>query len=124
VTAALVAAVALIAATPAPAQAASPAVTCRYTFISWPGGFSADLHMANSGPAIDGWQARWTFATPAQANAVWSAQLVQATPTEMVATPAPWNQTIPTGGAVVFGWTASAVTADVPTQITVNGQPC
>jgi hypothetical protein len=122
-TAGLAAAVALIAATAAPAHAA-PTVTCSYTFTAWPGGFSADLAMANSGPAIDGWQARWTFATPAQATGVWSAQLIQVGPNEMVATPASWNKKIPTGGAVTFGWTATATIADLPTDITVNGQRC
>ncbi|GIH02465.1 hypothetical protein Rhe02_05320 [Rhizocola hellebori] len=123
-TTALVAAVALVATTAAPAHAASPAVTCRYTFSSWPGGFTADLAIANSGPEIDGWRARWTFLTPAQATAVWSAALIQVNPREMLATPAPWTQKIPTGGAVTFGWTATATIAELPTEITVNGQRC
>jgi hypothetical protein len=124
VTAGLAAAVALIAATAVPAHAESPAVTCRYTFSAWSGGFSADLAMANSGPAIDGWEARWSFAIPTQATGVWSAQLVQATPTQMVATPAVWNKKIPTGGVVSFGWTATAISTEVPSDITVNGQRC
>ncbi len=109
----------------APAQASTPsAITCYYTFSAWSGGFTADLAIANSGPAIDGWTARWSFKIPTQANAVWSAQLVQVSPSEMVATPMSWNKTIPTGRAIVFGWTATAAATEVPTDITVNGQSC
>jgi endoglucanase len=112
-------------ATVAPAHAgSSPAVTCQYTFTSWPGGFTADLAMANSGPTIDGWTTHWTFATPTQATASWSARLAQANPVDIVATPMPWNKVIPTGATVSFGWTGIAAATEVPTDVTVNGKRC
>jgi hypothetical protein len=123
VTAVLVAA--SLAAVPARAAEAAPSpFSCRYTFSSWPGGFSADLFITNHGPAVDGWTARWTFDTPTQTTAVWSGWLVQSSPHEAVAGPMSWNSLIRTGSTVVFGWTASAPATEVPTDITVNGLPC
>jgi hypothetical protein len=31
---------------------------------------------------------------------------------------------VPTGGTASFGWSALASTAEVPTDITINGAPC
>ncbi|MBB5874404.1 hypothetical protein F4553_007838 [Allocatelliglobosispora scoriae] len=111
---------------PAPAAAATvpPTITCTYRLNTWPGGFSADLVIANSGPAIDGWTARWTFATPTRVMITWAASLTQPSPYENVATPVPWNRVIGTGKSFTFGWTAAAPATEVPTDITINGVPC
>jgi hypothetical protein len=123
-TVALVAVVSMVVTTVAPARAAVPTVTCRYTFSAWSGGFSAELSMANSGPAIDGWIAHWTFATPTRAITSWSASLAQANAVDIVATPMSWNRVIATNAVVSFGWTGAAATTEVPTDLTVNGTRC
>lgn len=117
----------LIAMSPAAASHAaevSSPFSCRYTFASWPGGFSADLFIANSGPDVDGWTARWTFDTPTQTTQVWSGWLIQTGPHSAVAGPVSWNKLIRTGGVVGFGWTANAAKTEVPKDITINGLPC
>jgi galactose mutarotase-like enzyme len=122
VSAALAAAVALAVAPPAPA--AAPALSCTYTLTRWSGGFTAELSIANSGPTITGWTAHWTFGTPTRITSSWQAALTQITPNDTVAAPMPWLATIPSGGAVSFGWTAIAATTEVPDDIAINGQRC
>jgi Cellulose binding domain len=111
--------------TAAPARAAEPSpFSCRYHFAAWPRGFSAELLIRNNGPAVDTWTAHWTHETPTQLELVWNARMTQLGPQEMVATPMPWNVSIPTNGWVGFGWTARATETEVPTDITINGLPC
>ena len=121
---AIVVAVSLVVTAAGPAHAASPTVTCSYTFTSWLGGFSAELAIANSGPTIDGWTAHWTFATPTRATASWSASLTQASAVDIVAVPMSWNKVIATGASVSFGWTGVAAATEVPTDLTINGMRC
>jgi cellulase/cellobiase CelA1 len=117
-------AAALAITTAAPAQAATPALTCTYTLMQWNGGFMAELAVTNTGPTITGWTAHWTFDTPTRVTATWQAALSQPTPTDTVAVPMPWATTIPSGSAVSFGWTAAAASTSVPADITINGQRC
>jgi len=124
---ALIAALLTAFAPPLPAHAAvtpQSQLTCQYLLNTWPTGFTADLLIFNNGPTIDGWTATWTFDTPSQLVAVWSADMNQSTATVAVATPMPWNKIIASGSAVVFGWTALAPKTEVPDDITVNGIPC
>lgn len=116
--------IAMMPAAPSHAAEVSSPFSCRYLFTAWSGGFSAELYIANSGPAVDGWTARWTFETPTQATAVWSGWLIQAGPHDVVAGPMSWNKLIRTGSVVSFGWTASAPATEVPADITINGLPC
>jgi hypothetical protein len=110
----------------APAHAAVPQsqFTCQYLLWPFGSGFSADLVINNSGPTIDGWTVHWTFKEPTQLVSVWSAEMKMPTPNDAIATPLPWTKVIPSGAAVIFGWTAFAAKTEVPTDITVNGQPC
>ena len=122
--AAAMAGIAVVAVTPAPAQASST-ITCRYVIdATWQGGFAADLFITNNGPQINGWWSSLTFANSTQLLGAWSAIMTQPTPVSMSAVNTSFNATIPTGGMTSFGWTAFAATADVPTAITVNGQSC
>jgi cellulase/cellobiase CelA1 len=109
--------------------AASPAaagtrVACTYTVTnSWAGGFTANVDITNNGPAINGWTLQWTFPAPTSLGGVWSAVITEqgnrATATNMS-----WNGTIPSGRSTSIGWSASAVATAVPTDLTINGQPC
>jgi cellulose 1,4-beta-cellobiosidase len=110
-----------------PAGAADPvtgAVVCTYTVSNaWAGGFTANLDIANAGPAIDGWTVRWTFAVPTSGIQGWAALITQQGAV-VTATNMSWNQVIDTGQVLDFGWSASAPVATVPTDITVNGERC
>jgi endoglucanase len=114
----------LVATMAAPAHAAASPVTCQYSLVQWPGGFSADLAITNNGPTINGWFTHWTVDAPTTLGGVWQAVMWMPTPRDMVATNTPSNAVIPTGARVSFGWTAIAPSTDVPTDITVNGMPC
>jgi cellulase/cellobiase CelA1 len=99
-------------------------VTCTYTVSSsWIGGFSANVDITNNGPAISGWTLRWTFLTPTSLGAVWNAGLTE-DGGRAVATNMSFNTTIGTGQVTSFGWTASAASTAVPTDLTINGERC
>jgi hypothetical protein len=107
-----------------PAQAAAGPLTCGYTFNAWRGGFSANLTIRNAGPAISGWTAAWSVPVPTENLIAWSSNAIETPPTSLAFSNAAWNGTIPTGGATTFGWTAKAVIAEVPSDVTVNGVAC
>jgi hypothetical protein len=120
-------AAALVAAlgTAAPAHAAAPSFECDYKVLgSWNGGFWADLTIANNGPAISGWYARWSMTHETSGLVGWNAIMTMPTAYEMTATSMPWNAQLRPGGATTFGWTARAAATEVPTDITVNGVLC
>ena len=108
--------------TPA-AAAAAGTVSCRYTFIAWNNGFSANLVIANAGPTINGWTVRWTFADPTSGIVGWNA-LIRQQSSLVTAANLPWNAVLPTGQVTSFGWSATAAATSTPTDITVNGVPC
>jgi hypothetical protein len=76
------------------------------------------------GPALNGWTAHWTFQDPVQLLAAWNATMWQTHVRDMSGQNLQYNAQVPTGGTVAFGWTATAATAEIPTDITVNGVPC
>ena len=105
--------------------AADSAVSCTYTVSStWSGGFTANVDIANNGPAINGWTLRWTFTTPTADVQAWSAVITEQAGNLATATNMSWNGTIPTGKTASFGWSAAAVSTGVPTDLTINGTPC
>lgn len=107
---------------PATAEAA---VTCTYTVTnSWNGGFTANVDITNTGPAINGWTLRWTFTTPTADIRGWSAVITEQDGNRAAATNMSWNASILTGQTISFGWTAAAVSTGVPTDLTINGQTC
>jgi cellulase/cellobiase CelA1 len=122
----LVAAVTLIPlAVVARPAAADTTVTCTYTVTSsWPGGFAANVDITNNGPAINGWTLRWTFTTPTTNIAGWQATITEQAGNQATATNMSWDGTIVTGQRASFGWSASAVSTGVPTDLTINGTPC
>src|SRR5215471_16695900 len=100
-----------------PAAAASGPIQCKYVITNiWSGGFMADLYITNTGPAINGWTARWSFTEPTSRIQGWSAQLTQ-DGSSVTAVNMPWNGTIGTGMTASFGWSAVAQQTSVPTDI-------
>jgi endoglucanase len=110
--------------TAAPPAHAATSLTCSYRLYPFTGGFIAELAIANSGPTIDGWTARWTFPAPTTILAVWQARMFQPDATTVTATDLVYNRTISAGAQTVFGWSGTAATIGVPTDVTVNGIAC
>lgn len=111
-------------AAPSGVSAGLGGVTCQYIVTGkWSGGFAADLRIVNNGPTIDGWTVRWTAPVPTSGVVGWSARMTQQG-SEITAVNMFWNGVVPTGEARMFGWSAVAPSADVPTDITINGSPC
>lgn len=117
--------VAPMAGTPARA-AATPAVTCTYTIQNvWPGGFTAQVVIANNGPTdINGWTLRWTFNEYTTNISAWQSTLSAPDGIHATATNASWNGTIRSGFTTDLGWSASAVHTSAPTDLSVNGMAC
>jgi len=104
---------------------AEGAVTCTFTVTnSWNGGFTANVDITNNGTAINGWTLRWTFTTPTADVRGWSAVITEQDGNRATATNMSWNGGILTGQTTSFGWTAAATATGVPTDLTINGQPC
>jgi hypothetical protein len=118
--------VAMAALTAAPASAATPSIVCTYKITAtWPGGFMADLYIANEGTTtVNGWSGHWSMRTETSGLQAWNAVMTMPTPYAMTAASLPWNGTIPPGSVVSFGWTARATSTEVPTDIVVNNAPC
>lgn len=121
---ATVAALIPLAAVARPAAAAT-AVTCTYTVTAtWTGGFAADVDITNNGPTINGWTLRWTFTTPTADIRSWSAVITEQAGNQATATNMIWDGTIATAHTASFGWSAAAVSTGVPTNLSINGNPC
>ncbi|MBO0924286.1 cellulase family glycosylhydrolase [Cellulomonas sp. zg-ZUI199] len=127
VTPVAVALVALLAGGTATAGTAQGAAGCRvdWTVTSqWPGGFTADVTVANLGDALDGWRLAWTFPSGQRVTQAWNATTT-ATGDQVVATNAPYNAALATGRSVSFGFLGSwAGSNPAPTAFTLNGVPC
>ena len=115
----------VLAAAAQPAGAVTPpkTVTCEYVLHTWPGAFVADILIVNTGTTIKGWTVHWTFDTPSKITSVWSATITDGA-NGVYATNAVQNAVIPQGQTREFGWTALAETTSIPTDLTINGQPC
>ena len=86
--------------------------------------FLGYVDIINNGPAINGWTLRWTFITPTSDIQGWLAVIAVQGGNRATATTLSWNGTIPTGATASFGWNAKANSTAVPTDLTINGEPC
>jgi len=84
----------------------------------------ADVIIANTGPEIDGWTVRWTFAQSTTITQTWASTISETDAGAVTATNASYNAVIHTGQKVDFGWSARAASTTVPTDITINGTAC
>ncbi|WP_410814055.1 glycoside hydrolase family 9 protein [Micromonospora sp. 067-2] len=108
---------------------AVPATTCavRYTTHgSWPGGFTTQVTVRNTGASpVTGWSLRWAFTGDQKVRSFWSAKVTQAGAT-VTATNESWNATIAPGGTATFGLVGatSGGANPNPTLVTLNGAAC
>ncbi|MBP2705521.1 PHB depolymerase family esterase [Microbispora sp. RL4-1S] len=111
---------------PSPSPSSSPSssptpqgpggCTATYRAInSWPGGFQAEVTVANGGStAINGWTVRMTLASGQSISSLWNGVVTGSTGTVSVQNAA-YNGTIAAGGTTTFGFTANGDGAATPT---------
>jgi endoglucanase len=101
---------------------------CHVTYAKqseWPGGFVAQLTVANNGTTtINNWTLAFAFGGDQKITSVWNAAAVQNGQTVTV-TPMSYNSTIAAGQNVSFGFQGTWTSSDAsPTSFTVNGATC
>lgn len=104
-----------------------PAISCHVTYTpnSWPGGFTANLTIANTGSsAINGWRLTFAFSGDQRIASAWNATVTQ-TGSTVTATNLNYNAVIAPGASQSFGiqgtWSAGNTS---PAGFTVNGASC
>ncbi|WP_238995382.1 glycoside hydrolase family 9 protein [Streptomyces cyaneogriseus] len=112
---------------PTPSPTPGPAGSCAVTYTvtaSWNGGFTADVRVRNTGAtAVNGWRLGFSFKGAEKVTGAWNATVTQSG-SEVTATDAGHNATVPAGGAAGFGFQASGAAAGVPPAFTLNGRTC
>lgn len=127
--AALVAAVALVATTGGliGAQSASAATGCRVDYSvgsQWPGGFTATVAVTNLGDPVNGWRLSWAFPGDERITQSWNGTHTQSG-AQVTAANAAWNGGIATGATVSFGFNATSGSRPTsPAAFTLNGTVC
>ena len=120
---AVVATAGAVSVTASAAQAAGCQVT--YTVPSqWPGGFTANVAITNTGPPVSSWSLTWNFGAGQTISQIWNANRTQ-NGAQVTATNLSYNATIPTNGTVSFGFNGTWNGSNpVPTAFTLNGMAC
>ncbi|MEU1751892.1 cellulose binding domain-containing protein [Micromonospora matsumotoense] len=101
------------------------ASTCRVSYVvtnSWNTGFNVSVTVYNDGPAVNGWSLGWTFPGSQLVQGHWNG-LFQQTGAVVTVGNESHNASIPTNGAVSFGFTASG-SPTVPAPFKLNGTTC
>ncbi|MFF7364290.1 cellulose binding domain-containing protein [Streptomyces sp. NPDC008125] len=109
-----------------PASGSAMADGCRvdYTVDEWTGGYTAQVRVTHTGPALSGWQLAWTYGGDQHVTSAWNATVAQ-TGHAVTATNTAWNGGLADGGTVDFGLQGTWQSAHpVPTDFTLNGLSC
>jgi hypothetical protein len=100
---------------PPPSSGGPGACTATWKVVStWPGGFQADVAVANTGPAaLTGWRVSWPLASGQSISQAWNGTLTTSGGTATV-TNAAYNGALAPGSGTSFGVIASGGTAAAP----------
>jgi hypothetical protein len=124
ITAVAVASGGFIAGLHVPAAQAATACTVDFTVNQWATGFTADVKLTNTGPAVASWSLTWTFGGNQSISNGWNAQISQSG-TTVTASNLSWNGSLATGAATSFGFQATySGTNAMPTDFALNGVSC
>jgi polysaccharide lyase-like protein/cellulose binding protein with CBM2 domain len=108
----------------APSASAASACSVVYTVNQWSTGFTADVRVTNTGPAVTAWTLGWTFAGDQRVTSGWSATVSQSG-AAVTAASVGWNGSLATGGTASFGFQGTySGTNAVPGSFTFNGASC
>jgi hypothetical protein len=111
--------------TPTPTQSSGGACKVTYAVNQWPGGFTANLTITNTGTtALSSWNLTFTFPGSQQVTQGWSATYAQQG-ANVTVTNASYNGSIPVGGSVNPGFNGSwSGSNPSPTSFSLNGSKC
>lgn len=111
--------------TPTPTSVPSDGCEVDYTIANeWNNGFVAEVTVTNGGNTIDGWTLAWDFPDGQQISSGWNATINQSG-ASVTASNVEWNNSIPQGGSVNFGFQGSHNGSNgVPSAFILNGQTC
>ncbi|MER5629766.1 cellulose-binding domain-containing protein [Streptomyces nitrosporeus] len=122
--AALALALSLFAAVPASGSGTAAGCQVDYTVNEWSGGYTAQVRVTNTGPALSGWRLTWTYGGDQQVTSAWNATVTQ-TGRSVSAVNTDWNGALADGGTADFGLQGTWRTADpAPTDFALNGVSC
>ncbi|WP_231933576.1 glycoside hydrolase family 44 protein [Micromonospora coxensis] len=110
----------------APSTTPTAGCTVRYAANTWPGGFTANVTVTNSGTTpIDGWKLAFDFPTTGQKlGQGWSATWKQEGAT-VTAQSMSWNAKLAPGASTGIGFNGSWTGSNpAPTGFTLNGSTC
>lgn len=113
---------------PTATPTATPGDGCVVDYVidnQWDNGFVANITITNeSTTGIEGWNLTWTFPGDQQITNMWNAIPTQ-NDMQVSVTNATWNEHIPAGGSVNFGFQGTYNgTNDVPGGFTLNSVTC
>ncbi len=90
----------------------------------WPGGFSVNVTITNTGSAINGWTLGFTFPGDQKITTLWNGVGTQAGE-QVTITNASWNGNIAAQGTVSLGFNGSWTSSNAsPTVFLLNGHGC
>lgn len=106
-------------------QPAPDSCHVTYTPANWPGGFTANVTITNTGTAaINGWTLGFTFPGDQTVTHGWNANVTQ-NDTTVTASNLAYNATIAPGAGQSFGFQGTWAADDTPpTTFAVNGELC
>ena len=103
------------------------ATSCRVTYTpdSWPGGFTANVTITNTGSStIDGWTLTYTLPAGQTINQTWNATITQ-NGSQVTARNVSYNGTLAPGASTTFGYLGSYTGSYAsPTSFSLNGTTC
>jgi Cellulose binding domain len=92
---------------------------------SWNGSYQGTYTITNPGTKpVSGWTLVVTFSGPGSIVQVWNAKATSGSSHRVTFTPMSYNDTVPAGGSVSFGFTVTGNPVPTPKSCTVNGNPC
>lgn len=107
--------------------AAHAAVACDVTYATndWNNGFTANVTVKNTGDALTSWTLGWTFPNSGQrVTQAWSSTITQSG-SQVTATNAAWNGSVPSGGTFSFGFNGTHTGSNPrPAAFALNGASC
>ncbi|MEU0274122.1 cellulose binding domain-containing protein [Streptomyces sp. NPDC006307] len=110
-----------------PGDPGTPAGACRVTYATsvWPGGFTANVTVANTGSApVNGWKVAFTLPSGQRVTNAWNATISPSSGA-VTATNLSSNAQIPPSGSQSFGFQGTYTsTFTAPAQFSLNGTAC
>lgn len=107
--------------------AAGQAGGCQVAYVvrdQWATGFTADITITNTGPALNGWTLAFAFPAGQQVTNGWNGTF-GGTPPGATVTDLGWNGPLPTGASVTVGFNGSHTGSNPePAGFTLNGVTC